>query len=438
MIKKIRKFYTILKTYFKNNIVRGGTIFFISGLLANFMSYFYRIAMGRMLGPATFGELIAIISMFLILSTLAAPFQEVGARYAAVYQARNSLSNIGEFFLNFSFAGILVGTILLKFGMIFKQFFIRFLNLSSLSNFYFLLMIVFTFFIVSVGWGILHGLQRFLQLGVSQLVDSFGKLIFGAVFVLLGFKLTGALAGILVSMFLSYAVVLYFCRDVVGGEKNKIREETKVKNREVIKYMVFSFLTLLLLNIFLNIDVVLAKRYFSEHETGIYSGVATLGQATFIMGQLLGGIIFPIAVYQKEKKGDYITPFKTIMGIGILLLVLTCLVFFLFPGFLIKLFLGPRYLEGAPFLGYYGAIMGTLGLLWSLTAFEKGLNRFYFLPFLVLGGILETFLMVTRNSNFSQFLIALSVGIGTAILGTILTIFIAERAKKKKELSGNL
>jgi len=435
MIKKIRKFYTILKTSFKNNIVRGGTIFFISGLLANFMSYFYRIAMGRMLGPATFGELIAIISMFLILSTLAAPFQEVGARYAAVYQARNSLSNIGEFFLNFSFAGILVGTILLKFGMIFKQFFIRFLNLSSLSNFYFLLMIVFTFFIVSVGWGILHGLQRFLQLGVSQLVDSFGKLIFGVVFVLLGFKLTGALAGILVSMFLSYAVVLYFCRDVVGGEKNKIREETKVKNREVIKYMVLSFLTLLLLNIFLNIDVVLAKRYFSEHETGIYSGVATLGQATFLMGQLLGGIIFPIAVYQKEKKGDYITPFKTIMGIGILILVLTCLVFFLFPGFLIKLFLGPRYLEGAPFLGYYGAIMGTLGLLWSLTAFEKGLNRFYFLPFLVLGGILEVFLMVTRNSNFSQFLIALSIGIGTAILGTIFTIFIAERFKKEKLLN---
>ena len=56
----------IYQELFKNKLFRGGSVFFIGGVIANVLNYFYRILMGRMLGPELFGELIAIISLILI------------------------------------------------------------------------------------------------------------------------------------------------------------------------------------------------------------------------------------------------------------------------------------------------------------------------------------------------------------------------------------
>lgn len=419
-----------IKDILKNQLVFGGMIIFISGLIVNISNYFYRIMMGRMLGPELFGELVTIISLVLILSTLATPFQNTVARFSAIYQAKAILPNIKKIFSYLFLMGAIGGVILLGVGIGYRDLFVDFLNLSSVRNFYFLLLIIFANIMTSLGRGVLHGLQRFSLLGVGQVVNSLGRLALGVALVFLGFKLSGALGGFLLAVLVSCGLFLYFSRDVLVGEREK-KEAPKIKKGEIWKYMGLSFLALLFLNILLNIDVVLVKHYFSAYETGIYSAFATLGRGVFLVGGMLGGIIFPVAAFRQEKGEDYMFPLKGILTISFFLLFFASLVLFLFPEFILKLFFGQEYLAGAHFLGYYGLIMAMLTVLWILGTFERSLNRFRFLYFLVLGSIIEILLISIWHSSFSQILIMFGVGVGIALLGTAFCIYFSESSRKK-------
>ena len=73
-----------LKSLYQKSYFKGGVIFFIGGIVANILNYFYRIAMGRILGPELFGELVAIISLILILIVPSTSVQIAAARFSGI------------------------------------------------------------------------------------------------------------------------------------------------------------------------------------------------------------------------------------------------------------------------------------------------------------------------------------------------------------------
>jgi len=79
-----------LKSLYQKSYFKGGVIFFIGGIVTNILNYFYRVIMGRMLGPEFFGELVAIISLILILIVPSTSVQMAAARFSAVFEAKLS------------------------------------------------------------------------------------------------------------------------------------------------------------------------------------------------------------------------------------------------------------------------------------------------------------------------------------------------------------
>lgn len=417
-----------LKSLYQDIYFKKGAFFFISGIVANILYYFYRVVMGKMLGPELFGELVAIISLVLILTVPSASVQLAAARFSTIFEAKgysysvkdlspNGVNKIRNFFRYLTQVISLISLGLIICAFIFARVLQNFLKLSSPNYIYFLIGIVVVMLILGVSKGILQGLERFSQLAISTIAESIGKVGFALVLVILGFKMTGALGGFLISLILSYFLTIYFLRDVIAksnpsslptaserygaGEQRETRDERQ-ETREIWKYIFNSCLVFVFLNVLINIDKILVKHYFSSFEAGIFSAFSTLGQAIFVAVSLLATIMFPLVVSKQAQKEDCSKELKIISLISLILVILVSLIFFLFSKELLLLFFGNRYLAGASFLGYYGLAMGILGFIFLLSYFLIALNKFKFLYILVAGTVLEILLISIWHSSFSQ------------------------------------
>ncbi len=407
---------------FQESIVKEGAIFFVGGIIANFLNYLYRILMGRMLGPEMFGELVPLISLALILAVPASPVQVAAAKFSAGLEpneAKDKLKNLFSYFNRVFFLIAFGSTTLI---IIFARPVQVFLKLSSISYVYFLGGIVGLTFLISPLRGILQGQKKFFQLTLSILAESAARVILGILFVIIGFKVSGALGAFLCSLFLGYLLALYFSRrsDSLAAAKSN---DTPFETREIWRYISFSFFAFLLLNILINLDKILVKHYFSDFQSGIYSAFSSIGQISFLAVSLLAGIMFPLIVSQAKKGENYFFSLKKILAISFLLVTIISLFFFVFAKGLISIFFGEAYLPAAALLGAYGLAMGMVGLIFLLSYFFMALNQFRFLVVLGLGSFLEWLLISFYHNSFSQVILMFSLALFLTLLGFCFLLF---------------
>lgn len=449
-----------------NHLISGGIVFFVSGIIANILNYLYRVLMGRMLTVELFGELVAIVSLTLIFAVPSAPFQVVAVRFSAVFEAGKSFKKIKEFLKYLTKVTVLMSLGLIILVIIFARTIQNFLNLSSISYVYFLAGIVAVMLIAGVTKGILQGIKRFSLLSYTILFESVGRVGLAVILVVLGFKMAGALGGFLIPLILGYFLTIYFLQDILklelhtpqpssrpsggplvkSGNYNpptassrsacpslKVNEQEIEKGeiKEIWGYAFWSLLAFFFLNILLNVDIILVKHYFSAIEAGIYSGFATLGHAAFIAISLLGGILFPVVAFKQAKKEDYFYPLKITSLISFLVGGIGVLILFLFPKEFLLLFFGNKYLVGAPFLGYYGLVMGLIGLIFLLSYFFMALNKFKFLSILALGSILEIFLIRLWHSSFLGVISMFFSSLVMVIFGLLILLYFENKTFKK-------
>lgn len=421
-----------IKSIFKNSIFRGGIVFFIGGMISNILNYLYRILMGRMLGPELFGELVAVISFLFILAVPSAPIQIAATRFSAILKARNSSGKFKNLFLYLTRISGLITLVLIILGIVFVGKIQDFLNLSSKNYIYFLIGITTVMIIAGVTKGILQGLKRFSLLSFNILLESLGRVVLAVIFVSLGFKVFGALVGFFFSLIFGYFISLYFLRDILSKNKELTNNGQYImvsnqETREIWKYIFYSFLAFLLLNLLLNTDKILVKHYFSGFEAGIFSSISTLGQIVFLVISLIAGILFPIVVSKQAKKENYFYSLKVASLLSLLIGGMSLLIFFLFPKELLLLFFGKNYLDGTSFLGYYSLAMGILGFIFLLSYFFMALNNFKFLYILAAGTILEILLITLYHDSFLKVILMFSLALLFTLLGMGALIFLEKR-----------
>ncbi len=417
------------KLLFKNSLVKGGVFFFVLGFLANVLNYFYRVFMGRLLTPSQFGELTASISLLLILSSVSSPLKDTVTRLSAKLKAEDKVFLIKKLVLKFLGLIFIAGFLLFTAGFLFSGFFVSLFGFSKPSSFYLVLTALFFMLLSSVMRGVLSGLCQFVKEGAVWAGESFLRLAAGVGLVGLGYGLAGALAGYSVSYLFSLFLAFLFLQGVLA--KNNNAGELEMGNG-ALRFALFSFLALFFLNVLAGLDIIFVKRFFPGEEAGVYAGFATLGRVVLILSQLLGGVLFPLSAFRKENGQDYLLPLKIVLAISFIFCVGAAFFIFFLPELIFNVFFGGRYVAGAGFLGWHGLIMGGLGLLWSLTSFEKGVNRFYFLFPLAGGAAIEFLFISFFHQTFGQVLLGAGLGTGTALLGSLGLTYLLEAKKHVK------
>lgn len=411
-----------------NAIIGGGLIFFAGGIAANAFNYVYRLAMGRMLGPEFFGELTALLSLVFIVAVPSDPFYSAAARFSAIFHTQGALEKLRVLFLYFMRVMALASGVLILATIVLHGTIQDFLQLSHISSIYLVVAIVAATFFGSFAKGMLLGLKRFAALSAVLVLESSARVAIAIILVGAGLLVGGALGGFLIPLIAGYAVTIYFLKNFLFSNTrspSSMGEIGTQEKRAIWRYIFFSFLSFLFLNILLNVDIILVKHYFLAFDAGVYAGFSTLGRGVFIAVSLCAGILFPVVASRHSQQQNYIRPLwiACVASLGIAGVATTLL--WAFPRQFIEIFFGATYIAGAEFLGFYGLAMGMFGFVYLLSYFFMALNQFRFLYILGAGSILEILLISRGHENFLQTIAMFSIAL-VAVLAGMIALALAE------------
>lgn len=340
----------------KHPLFAGSAIMIIGTNLANFFAYIYHLIVGRILGPASYGELATIIS---VLGFLGITFGFIGlsvVKFVSASPKAKAANVISWFYRKSLIIGIFSSLLLLAS----THYLSDFLHIESKDLF--LVSPIFLFSLLGfVLVSSLQGLTKFKEIVLSTNLSMFSRIVFGVVLIYLGFGVFGAVVGILFASALGFLVTRYFLKGLRLSQGRK----SFVHAKKVLKFTIPVFVNSLASNLLLTMDLVLVKHFFDSHRAGIYASVSTLGKVIFWAGTPVSSVMFPM-VSERHAKGQSHTKIfllSLIFTLGISLFVL--FIYFLLPELSIRVLYGKDFLEGTDKLFAYGLFI----TLFTLSSF---------------------------------------------------------------------
>lgn len=337
-------------------LLGGSALLLVTLNLANALHFVFHIAMARMLGPAGYGALAALLAILYVLNVFAESVQTVVARYASREPAPGRLHD-------------LLRRALRKGGRATMAMLLLYLAaavpLGRWLRIPYPLMALFALSLVGVGLlpihrGALQGRKRFGGLGLNMIWEVLAKLGIGIGLVRAGAGEYGAVAGVSLGLGFAFAVSFLPLRDVYGAPA----EPAAVP--DIYRYSLPVFVVTATVMGFYSLDVLLARAFFPDAVAGGYAVASFLGKSILLGTAPVTKAMFPISTEAARGRGG--APRVLAGTLAILALCVTPVVaaFALFPEPLVRAVGGQGYQEAA------GLVL-PLGIAMTLMAFSNAL-----------------------------------------------------------------
>lgn len=389
----------MIKKIFKSEFGKWMIILFVMINLSNFLNFLFHFSMGRMLGPVDYGTFAVLMSLMYLYSAPTEAIQNIISRYTTKLHIEKKEGAI-KFLMKRSLKkgltiSLLVFLILIPCSLIISKFLSINFWLILLTNSF-----VFLSFSSPITRGILQGRKKYFKLGISLILDSGVKLFVGVFLVLIGFKVFGAVLGVLFGILIGIISSVYFNKDVLKKEENEISFSGIY--RESIPY----FISMMVILLIFNLDILLAKRFFSPEIVGKYSVISMLGKMIFFGTTAIGKVMFPLTSEKQDKEENPEGVFKKSFLVISLLCILVIVLFLFFPEIVIRVLYGKQYLDVAPYLVYSGIALSLLSLSNLVLIYGLSINKlrkpYYLFVFL----IIEIILLLLFHNNIKEYILA--------------------------------
>lgn len=314
--------------------------------LINFLNYLYHLIIGRLLGPANYGELAALISLMGLLSIIPSSTNLVIVKYISSAKTDEEVTALISWLKGKIIKVSLIFFIIL---VVLSPLIASFLHVSKII---YLLLFALTFL---VGFqslfyrAILQGLLKFKEMIFSILAENSVKLLASIILIYLGFRVGGAVAAFLIAAFLGWSITVFYLK---VKTKDGIKGQPDIKSMAAfaIPVIVQSFAVTSLYSS----DVLLVKHFFSSHDAGIYASLSTLGKIIFFAAGPIGAVMFPLVSQRNAKGGNYKKVFKFSFIFTLITSFIILAIYWLFPQAAIRALYGSSYLEAVNLLFYFG------------------------------------------------------------------------------------
>ncbi|MEK6848361.1 MAG: hypothetical protein AABX65_01885, partial [Nanoarchaeota archaeon] len=232
------------------------------------------------------------------------------------------------------------------------------------------------------------------------IVEAVSRLVIGVALVYLGWKVYGAIIGVIIAGFLAFFFSFFQLRKI-----NKSQEES-APTLGIYSYAKPTFIITAIVIIFYTLDVIVAKIVFPPEIAGSYAIASILGKIIFWGTLPISKAMFPISAetpVKKEESGGIFGNSILILFIGI---IAALAAFYLFPDLIIKIFSGKTIPEAENILFLVGIAFSitavtNLSLLYKLSLGK--FKNYYYLPIFIL---IEAILLFWFSSNVFEFSIA--------------------------------
>lgn len=426
-MNSIRKTLGYLK---KDELLKNGTTMFISGTIAGIFNYIYQVYIGRALGPEEYGVFGALFAIFYMIAIISQTLGTSTTQFVSKFVGEGKA--IGFFIKGSLKRTILFGSAI---SMIFLFFNRDLMSILKLPNIWPIMVLI---LILSLSWinpiidGSLRGMKRFSSLAVSNVSNTFFKLFFGIALVIAGFGVSGALFGVAIGMILGLIISFIFLKPYI---KPNNPHEPDFRYSSFYSYSFPVMVAMISLSIPSNLDVIMAKYFFSPAEAGLYTSVSVLGKIIFFFSAAVGTVMFPMVAEKFTKNEDTKGILKkSILGAGALSGSLV-LIYILFPRIVVRIF-GEKYFNAIDLVAPYGMAMFFVAITSIVMSYHLAIKNMRYIILFAGFTIIEVALLMIFHSSMADMinvmLIANFVFLAVSVIYTFKNDTIVNSVQKSK------
>ncbi len=278
-------------------------------------------------------------------------------------------------------------------------------------------LILTTSIVLNYRHSLLQGRQDFTRLSLLGIINAFNRLILALGFAYLGFGVAGALGGFVLAQLIGITLAYFLTRKLLSRRPLfSFRADASLRRE-----LAYGFTVLLAsgaIAFFGSFDVVIIKYLFPAYESGLYSGIATIGRIIYFAAGPVAGVLLASVRLDATQEDNRKLLRKALAFMAALCLPLL-LVFCVWPEMVIHLMIGERYLSLAYLLPYLSLLMLLLSLLNVFVMYALALRRKWLRLLSVSAVALTVVLLFVLPVSFISVLVSLGGGTILMLLGII-------------------
>lgn len=354
--------------FLKHNLV-----FFTGSLVVSALNYLYYPVLGRMLEPVHFGEVQALLTLYM----QAAIFLSI-LTYVTVHVTVNSRTETerNQILLSLERVAMLVGYSLLGIALLLTPQLKSFLNFTEIQPFIILIAALALSIPLAFRMAFLRGRKLFAKVSTTEAIGSLSKLTLSSLLVLIGWQTFGAVTGLVLAQIISLWLAIGWAREA-GFRGFGLRSDPArlAKLRPHFIYALAVFMVSSGIVAILSIDIIAIKHYFPPEQAGLYAGISTVARIVyFLMAPFTGVLLTLVSLNQTARKNAL--QLKGSLVLATALGVAALLFMSLFPDFSVRLLVGSKYLTYAQYLPRLALIMLLLSISNTLLMYQISLRRY--------------------------------------------------------------
>lgn len=200
---------------------KNSFMLFVLMMSANVCNYLFQIIMGNLMEVEQYAQANTVVSLVGVLSIPTTIITMISARYIALNALNEEKTRIRSVISLMLKVATCVGLILAVVILLLLNKITSLFALDSRCYVIGALVITVANLCYSITSGTLQGLKKFFQYGMQSILIAIGKLIFSIVLVILGWKVYGIIAAILIGTLLAIVYGMRYMKKYVWSGKAK-------------------------------------------------------------------------------------------------------------------------------------------------------------------------------------------------------------------------
>lgn len=375
----MKTIYNFIK---QRDFLKHNTIFFIGTLCIAFFNYLYYPVLSRIVSVADFGEIQAVISLFMQLGIVLTAFG-----YVVTNITGNTEGHERDNILILQLEKLMLAATLVLFvvlalsSYIFKDSF----KLGSTLP----VLLVGILIIINVPATsrtyILQGMKRLREVAVGGVIFAAGKLL---ITVALVYLLTESVVAAVCGYIVAQVVMLYYLQRNLGKEyvllldllridrTSKMSQGTRRLVWKELRFGLIIAIILAGLALLYTSDTVIARLFFDTHTLGLYSGISSVARIVFFVTASVAGVLIASIRINEPTKVNIAILVKSLI---IILCVGGGVAAFMaaFPGFTTSLLVGEQYTAASGWLAPLALVMLLCSINNLLAIYQISLRKYF-------------------------------------------------------------
>jgi O-antigen/teichoic acid export membrane protein len=342
------------------SLLRAGLLVAPLMAVGNGLNYVYNVVMARLLGPAGYGALGALLALALIASVPGLALQVVVARHTALrVRDQRALAELWSATLaGVAGAGLVLGVLVAAASPLLASY----LHLGSAAPALWLAASVAPLPALAAMQGMLQGRERFAALAWVLLAAAAGKLAAGTGLVALGAGVEGAIAAVSLGSLAAVLLALAWVRPGLAAGASppgRTRSWKRLLPSGLGREVAGATTAILGLFVLANVDVLLARHHLDADASGLYAAGAVVAKVAYWAPQVVMLIVFPRLVTSGARQRLLARSAACVAAFGAMLVVAAAAA----PHLAASVSFGRPYLAVGPALPLFAALGTCLALV---------------------------------------------------------------------------